>query len=73
MFSVTYNYFLFEIKVKGQYRPLTYITNHNTVFTASSNYIKQLECGAMHNVMAAMPNTGGALCSTPQSLADANY
>jgi len=27
----------------------------------------------MSNVMAAEPNTGGALCSTPQSLADANY
>jgi len=25
------------------------------------------------NVMAAMPNIGGALCSTPQSLADASY
>jgi len=22
---------------------------------------------------AALPNTGGALCSTPQSLADAHY
>jgi len=27
----------------------------------------------MPNVMAAMPNIGGALCSTPQSLADADY
>jgi len=25
------------------------------------------------NVMAALPNIGGALCSTPQSLADAYY
>jgi len=24
-------------------------------------------------MMAAMPNIGGALCSTPQSLADAHY
>jgi len=24
-------------------------------------------------VMAALPNIGGALCSTPQSLADAYY
>jgi len=23
--------------------------------------------------MVALPNTGGALCSTPQSLADAHY
>jgi len=33
----------------------------------------QLECGPMPNVMVALPNTGGALCSTPQSLANAYY
>jgi len=27
----------------------------------------------MPNVMVALPNTGGGLCSTPQSLADAHY
>jgi len=27
----------------------------------------------MPNVMAALPNMDGALCSTPQSLADAQY
>jgi len=27
----------------------------------------------MPNVMAALPNMGGALCSTPQSLAHAHY
>jgi len=27
----------------------------------------------MPNVIVALPNTGGALCSTPQSLADAYY
>jgi len=27
----------------------------------------------MPNVMAALPHVGGALCSTPQSLADAHY
>jgi len=27
----------------------------------------------MPNVMAALPNIGGALCGTPQSLADAHY
>ena len=36
--------------------------------------IKQNQkCGPMPNVMAALPNIGGALCSTPQSLADAHY
>jgi len=27
----------------------------------------------MPNVVVALPNIGGALCSTPQSLADAHY
>jgi len=27
----------------------------------------------MPNLMAALPNIGGALCSTPQSLADDHY
>ena len=34
---------------------------------------KELECGPMPNVMVALPNIGGALRSTPQSLADAHY
>ena len=32
----------------------------------------KLECGPMPNVMAGLPNIGGALCSTPQTLADAH-
>jgi len=35
--------------------------------------INKLECGPMPNLMVALPNIGGALCSTPQSLADAHY
>jgi len=35
--------------------------------------IIKLECGPMPNVMVALPNIAGALCSTPQSLADAHY
>jgi len=34
---------------------------------------KKLDCGPMPNVMVALLNIGGALCSTPQSLADADY
>jgi len=34
---------------------------------------QKLECGRMPNVMAALPHIGGALCSTLQSLADADY
>jgi len=33
----------------------------------------KLEYGPMPNVMAALPNISGALCSTPQSLADTHY
>jgi len=35
--------------------------------------LTQLECKPMPNVMVDLPNIGGALCSTPQSLADAHY
>jgi len=33
----------------------------------------RLWANAKPNVMAALPDIGGALCSTPQSLADAHY
>jgi len=33
----------------------------------------KLECGPMPNVMVALPNTGGARCSTLQSLVDGHY
>ena len=45
----------------------------NTIFVAMchislfSQIHFKLECGPMPKVMAAMPNIGGALCSTPQS------
>jgi len=34
---------------------------------------EKLECEPMPNVMVALPNIGGALCSVLQSLADAHY
>ena len=53
---------------------------HSSIFLSAGipgckNYVKncKLECGPMPNLMAALPNIGGALCSTPQSLADAHY
>jgi len=33
----------------------------------------QTRMWANSNVMVALPNIGGTLCSTPQSLADAHY
>ena len=49
-------------------------TKHNCLHTChSSSDAETIECGPMPNVMAAQPNIGSALCSTPQSLADAHY
>ena len=39
----------------------------------NQHFINELEFGPMPNVMAALPNIDGALCSMPQSLADAHY
>jgi len=47
------------------------MTIHNTIYLYEK--LEKLECGPMHNVMAALPNIGGALCSMPQSMADAHY
>jgi len=41
--------------------------------TRIAQYNTILECGPMPNLMVALPNIDGALCSTPQSLADAHY
>ena len=35
--------------------------------------LTKLECGPMPNVVAALANIGGALCSMQQSLVDAHY
>jgi len=49
------------------------ITTYYTVINKHRTHLTELECGRMPNVMAALPHIGGALCSTPQSLADADY
>ena len=56
-------------------RPLMYAGNSSLTnsHVPTRRHSNQLECGPMPNVMAALPNIGGALCSTPQSLADAHY
>jgi len=41
--------------------------------TSAININYKLECGPMPNLMVALPNIDGALCSMPQSLADAQY
>jgi len=56
--------------------PLTNVhgnTSVNITDYPKATFYKKLECGPMPNLMVALPNIGGALCSTPQSLADAHY
>jgi len=50
-------------------------TKDTTTYTVENDLTKKtkLECGPMPNVMVALPNIGGALCSMSQSLADAHY
>ena len=43
------------------------------VYIYCAKTLTQLQCGPMSNVMAALLNIGGVLCSTPQRLADAHY
>jgi len=47
-------------------------TRKSRVIDVLHRSITKLEYGPMPNVMAALPNIGGALCSIPQSLADAH-
>jgi len=47
-----------------------YFKQHSVV---SQKLNLKLECGPMPNVMVALPNIGGALCSMLQSLAYAHY
>ena len=49
------------------------ITLKLKMLTKEDKTLIKLECGPMPNLMVALPNTGGALCPTPQSLADAHY
>jgi len=45
----------------------------NDVYLTEGEMITKLESGPITNMMAALPNIGGALCSMQQSLADAHY
>jgi len=46
-------------------------TRSSAEILSSAAKLYKLKCGPMPNVMAAMPNKGGTLCSAPQSLPDA--
>jgi len=48
-------------------------STHSPMIRTTTQNKHKLESGPMANVMVALPNIGGALCSTTQSLADAHY
>jgi len=52
---------------------VTAVTMDRVTRAVSSLKISKLECGPMPSLMVALTNIGGALCSTPESLADAHY
>jgi len=58
-----------RIKATGHCRLVQ--LDHRSTLDCKRNV--KLERGPMPNVMAALSNIGGALCSMPQSLADAHY
>jgi len=59
---------------KPQNRPLSKLNTGRLALGAMLPVTKiKLECGPMPNVMVALPNVGGDLCSTQQSLDDAQY
>jgi len=60
-------------EVNCQLSSLTNCNNYCKSCTKRDYKKDELECGPMPNVTAALPNRGGVLCSTPQSLADAHY
>ena len=63
-------------KKKPQDASATHGGHNSDQFTTKckgDKVIYKLECGPMPNVMAAVPNIGGALCLMPLSLADAHY
>jgi len=62
----------------GNRRPMNtrlpwYLTDSLASLRLVLSFRTKLECGPMPNLMVALSNTGGALCSTPQSWANAHY
>jgi len=57
----------------AHFRPSHVISVTHSLTDNLVKFIIVLECGPMPNVMAALPNIGGILCSTPQSLDDVHY
>jgi len=64
---------LTDVRVAQLTRAIYTATVSNTRNIDLDNNSNNSKCGPIPNVMVALPNIGGALCSTPRSLADAQY
>jgi len=66
---------MYTIKIKIEFRNVSMTVGvvDGLVLLYCMESRPELDCGPMPDVMAALPNVGGALCSTPQTLADAHY
>ena len=60
----------FRLPVRGR---LLLVLSYSFASFRDDLFSNELECGQMPNVMAALQNIGGILCSTLQSLTDAHY
>jgi len=68
LFVSSCRYFL---KLKNQQSQLFVIFRSRNTFLCVKH--SELKCGPMPDLMAALLNIDGVLCSMPQSLADAHY
>jgi len=72
--AFAHNYAVYYNVVTTDYHKI-FCSNINSVFTAAKLLLTRNmgQCPTWWPALAALPNIGGALCSTPQSLADAHY
>ena len=57
-----------------QFEPMSYVNAFRFLRIENNvQVISKTECGPMPNLMVALPNIGGTLCSTAQSLDDGHY
>ena len=57
----------------ADWKPQSHCLLGKYIISPATKTIINYKCGPMPNVMVALPNIGGALCSITQSLANAHY
>jgi len=63
---------LLNLSVKEFWKRVNIWSSYGQYYTGLFLLTHGVECGPMPNVTVTLPNIGGALCSTPQSFADAH-